>query len=81
VLAIPTGYRRDHDTDESARQGVDAASIAASLYWLTNTSAVVYPGAKSVDPPDTDKFPQWKFVVPFVALAAVGNYLERRRLR
>ena len=72
---------RGQATRDSARQAVNVASIAASLYWLTNTSALAYPGAGSVDPPGTEKFPQWKFVVPSIALVAIGNVLERRRLR
>jgi hypothetical protein len=50
------------------------------MYWLTNTSALAYPGAKSVDPPGKATFPQWKFVLPSLLLVAVGHTLERRRL-
>jgi hypothetical protein len=57
-----------------------AASLAASMYWLTLASALAYPGAKSVDPPGTARFPQWKFALPSVLLVAAGYTLERRRL-
>ena len=53
------------------------------MYWLTNTSALAYPGypgAKSVDPPRTATFPQWKFVLPSLLLVAASHTLERRRL-
>ncbi len=72
---------RQHETLDDARQTLDSASLSASLYWLTNTSALAYPGAKAVDPPGTAKFPQWKFVLPSLAVVALGNVLERRRLR
>jgi hypothetical protein len=71
---------RAHDSPAAARQALDAASLAASMYWLTATSALAYPGAKAVDPPGTATFPQWKFVLPSLLLVAVGYTLERRRL-
>lgn len=82
-LALATVWQlwRKHETPDIARQALDSASLTAALYWLTNTSALAYPGAKSVDPPGTAKFPQWKFVVPSLSLIALGNALERRRLR
>ncbi len=81
-LALVTCWQlwRRHDTPDDARRALDAASLTASLYWLTTTSALAYPGAKAVDPPGTARFPQWKFVAPSVALVLVGNALERRRL-
>jgi hypothetical protein len=71
---------RAHDSPAAARQALDSASLAASMYWLTATSALAYPGAKAVDPPGTATFPQWKFVLPSLLLVAVGYTLERRRL-
>jgi hypothetical protein len=71
---------RAQDSPAAARHALDAASLAASMYWLTNTSALAYPGAKSVDPPGTATFPQWKFVLPSLLLVAAGHLLERRRL-
>jgi hypothetical protein len=71
---------RAHDSPAAARQALDAASLAASMYWLTATSALASPGAKAVDPPGTASFPQWKFVLPSLLLVAVGYTLERRRL-
>ncbi len=71
---------RAHDSSAAARQALDASGLAASMYWLTNTPALAYPGAKWVDPPGTATFPQWKFVLPSLLLVAVGYTLERRRL-
>lgn len=81
-LALATIWQlwRPHDTPRDAGRALDAASLTASLYWLTTTSALVYPGAKAVDPPGNGRFPQWKFVVPSLALVVVGHGLERRRL-
>ena len=35
----------------SARESLDAGAALASLYWLTQISALAYPGSKAVDPP------------------------------
>jgi hypothetical protein len=82
-LALATFWElwRKHDTLDDAVQALDSASLSASLYWLTQTSALAYPGAKAVDPPGTAKFPQWKFALPSLAIVALSNALERRRLR
>lgn len=69
-----------HASREGARRALDAASLSAALYWLTNIASLAFPGSKAVDPPGTDWFPQWKFVAPSLALVLAGNALERRRL-
>lgn len=69
-----------HDSQAGARRALDAATLSAALYWLTNIAALTFPGSKAVDPPGTDWFPQWRFVAPSLALVIAGNALERRRL-
>jgi hypothetical protein len=64
----------------SARAGLDAGAVLASLYWATQISALAYPGAKAVDPPGTARFPQAKIAFPALAVTALGYVLERRRL-
>lgn len=63
-----------------AREALDDAAISAALYWVTQISALLYPGSKAVDPPGTARFPQAKFALPSLALVALGYLLERRRL-
>jgi len=63
----------------SAREGLDTAALCASLYWLTQISALAYPGSAAVDPPGTAKFPQGKFALPSLALVGLGYLMERRR--
>lgn len=65
---------------DAARRAVDAAALTGTLYWLTQISALAYPGAKAVDPPDTGKFPQGRAAFPALALVALGLVLERRPL-
>lgn len=72
---------RRHDNAADARRAANAAALTGSLYWLTQISALAYPGSKAVDPPATDVFPQGKAAFPALALVAIGLGLERRRLR
>lgn len=62
------------------RESLDAGAVLASLYWLTQISALAYPGSKAVDPPGTAKFPQAVVAFPALGLTALGYVLERRRL-
>ncbi|MFS8199717.1 DUF6640 family protein [Streptomyces sp. CWNU-52B] len=63
------------------REGLDTAAVCASLYWLTQISALAYPGSAAVDPPGTARFPQGKFALPSLALVGLGYALERTRTR
>jgi hypothetical protein len=72
---------RSRGTVEDRRRDLDVASVVASLYWLTNIAALGFPGTKAVDPPATGFFPQWRVALPSIAVVALGNLLERRRLR
>ena len=60
---------------------LDSAAITASVYWLSQLSARLYPGTASVDPPGEDTWPQLKFALPILALIGSGYLLERSRTR
>jgi len=68
-------------TRAAIRTALDGAALSAALYWVTQISALAYPGAKAVDPPGTSIFPQGVVALPSLALVATGYALERRRLR
>jgi hypothetical protein len=72
---------RRRGTVDDQRRDLDVASVVASLYWLTTIASLGFPGAKAVDPPSAKFFPQWRVAVPSIAAVALGNVLERRRLR
>jgi hypothetical protein len=72
---------RSRKTVEHQLRDLDLASGVASLYWLTAIAALGFPGTKAVDPPATGFFPQWRVAVPSIAVVALGNLLERRRIR
>jgi hypothetical protein len=63
-----------------AREALNVGAICAALYWVTQVSALFYPGSKAVDPPGTATFPQAKFALPSLGLVGLGYLLERRRL-
>lgn len=60
------------------RGALDSAAVCASLYWVTQISALAYPGTAAVDPPGTARFPQGAFAFPSLALVGLGYLLERR---
>jgi hypothetical protein len=63
-----------------SRQSLDSAAVIASLYGLTQLSAVLYPGTASVDPPREDNWPQLKSTLPSLGLVLLGYVAERRRI-
>jgi hypothetical protein len=65
----------------SGRVGLDAAALSASVYWVSQLSAFLYPGTASVDPPGEDNWPQLKYAIPIMAAIGTGWALTRRGLR
>ncbi|MEV5720455.1 DUF6640 family protein [Amycolatopsis mediterranei] len=63
-----------------SRASLDNAAVIASLYGITQLSAVFYPGTASVDPPREDNWPQLKYTLPSLGLILLGHWTERRRI-
>lgn len=82
ALALTTVWQLWKRTDDprAALDSAAAAAAAASLYWLTQFSAVLYPGTASADPPAPDSWFQLRAGLPNLAVVALGYVLERRRL-
>ena len=59
---------------------LNSAAISASIYWVSQLSARLYPGTASVDPPGEDNWPQLKFALPILGAIGLGYVLERTRL-
>ncbi|WP_405804392.1 acetyltransferase [Streptomyces sp. NBC_00210] len=55
------------------------AAGVASLYWITQLSAIFYPGTALVDPPRTFA-PQPALAAAILALNALAYIVERRRI-
>lgn len=64
----------------SGRVGLDAAALSASVYWVSQLSAFLYPGTASVDPPAKDNWPQLRYAIPILTAIGTGYALARRGL-
>ena len=56
------------------------AAFLGSLYWLTGLSAILYPGAKGIDPEFGEGFPQFWVFSGLFAITWAGWWLERGNL-
>ncbi|MFJ8863952.1 DUF6640 family protein [Streptomyces sp. NPDC102451] len=72
---------RPADSTAAAKAALDSGAVSAALYWVTQISALAYPGSRAVDPPGKQIFPQAVVALPSLALVGLGYALERRRLR
>ena len=63
-----------------SRGRLDAGASAATLYWVTQLSALAYPGTALGDPPHEDRYAQAIVASAALAASAVGYVLERRAL-
>ncbi|MEU3053863.1 DUF6640 family protein [Streptomyces griseus] len=72
---------RPADSGAAARAALDGGAVSAALYWVTQISALAYPGSRAVDPPGKQVFPQAVVALPSLALVGLGYAVERRRLR
>ncbi|WP_434384651.1 DUF6640 family protein [Melittangium boletus] len=71
-------------------RGLEVGTLLASIYWLTQAGALLFPGTALTDPEFADRVPRIGGVLPFnqlaielvfLTLVAVGFFLERRALR
>ena len=56
------------------------ATFLASLNWVAQLSAALYPGSLPVDPEFGDGFPQAYICAVLLSMVGAGTILERRRL-
>jgi hypothetical protein len=62
------------------RLSLYTASWVASLYWITQLSALFYPGALAVDPEFGEGAPQVYICAVLLSMIAAGMGLERKRI-
>lgn len=62
------------------KESLHTATLLASLYWITQLSAALYPGSLPVDPEFGTGFPQAYICAVLLSLVTAGTVLERRRL-
>lgn len=66
-----------------AQDGLLSASVLASGYFVTQLTAMLFPGATAWDPPQhySMAFPQVCVIVPVLGVVCAAYWLEGRRLR
>lgn len=57
------------------------AAWIASLYWITQLSAILYPGSLAVDPEFGEGFPQLWLDIGLLSMVSVGTVLENWKLK
>lgn len=67
----------------SSNRGVDkdrlfTAAMFGSVYWISGLSAILYPGAKGMDPEFGEGFPQFWLFLGLGAASWIGWWLESR---
>jgi hypothetical protein len=62
------------------RLSLYTASWIASLYWITQLSALFYPGSLAVDPEFGEGAPQVYICAVLLSMIVVGMGLERNRI-
>lgn len=70
-------YRPQYNKDS-----LFTAALLCSMYWLTQASAILYPGTAWIDPEfgtEADA-PQPKGIPVFLGITWLGYWLEMRRL-
>ena len=82
VLGLTTLYYlyRHASTPELKSHYVHTAAWTGSIYWITQLSAFLYPGALAVDPEFGTFAPQVYICVVLLGFVGVGLGLERARL-
>jgi hypothetical protein len=65
---------------KAAGDNLNIVTIFASLYWVTQLSAILYPGTRFMDPEFGDGMIQLKICPVVFALTAIGYLFETRRI-
>ncbi|RAO72243.1 uncharacterized protein BHQ10_008255 [Talaromyces amestolkiae] len=86
VLGLTTFYflygwpAQSSQSAATQRLSLHTASWVASLYWITQLSALFYPGSLAVDPEFGEGAPQVYICAVLLSLIGVGLWLERSRI-
>ncbi|CAG8974176.1 hypothetical protein HYALB_00011784 [Hymenoscyphus albidus] len=65
---------------EAEKGNLMVVTVLAAMYWVTQLSAILYPGSRAMDPEFGDGFPQLWIDMGCFAVIAWGNWLERGRI-
>lgn len=81
-LGLSTIYYalRPNSSPTLAKESLFTATIFASMYWATQASALMYPGAKSYDPEFGTGNPQLYIDAVLLSCVTAGYLLESKRI-
>jgi hypothetical protein len=65
---------------ESAKDNLQIVTIFANLYWITQLSAILYPGTLLMDPEFGETHFQYYLDCTMFALSGIGYMLESRNI-
>lgn len=82
VLGLTTLYYlyRHAPTPDIKSHCIHTAAWTGSIYWITQLSAYLYPGALAVDPEFGTFAPQPYIIGAMLGLTVIGLMMERARL-
>ncbi|KAJ5775608.1 uncharacterized protein N7511_000619 [Penicillium nucicola] len=82
VLGLTTLYYlyRSAPTPDIKSHCIHTAAWTGSIYWITQLSAYLYPGALPMDPEFGTFAPQPYIIALMLVLTMIGLAMERRRL-
>lgn len=63
------------------RDSLATGAWLASLYWITQLSALFYPGSKAMDPEFGDGHPQVYICGILLTMVVIGTWLEMGKLK
>lgn len=79
-LGIATIYFANRKTRDPL-DNLNITTIFAMAYWITQFSAIFYPGTKAADPPQNPDTKLQLYLQAFVTVVvSLSYYLERKRL-
>lgn len=64
----------------AARDNLNTVTIFAALYWVTQLSAILYPGTGFTDPEFGDTKIQLYLFATFSTLIGIGYVMESRKI-
>jgi hypothetical protein len=82
-LGLSTLYYtwRSNPNAAAEKDSLNVATWLASMYWVTQLSAILYPGSLGVDPEFGEGFPQFWLCTGMFCVIGGAYWLESRRMR
>jgi hypothetical protein len=67
--------------NQKRREDINTAAILAALYWVTQGSAIFYPGSRMIDPPGDERYAAQPYLVMvLLSITFAGWSMETKRI-